>query len=77
MGDRGACGFAGRVVGKTTRMKRAELLQQIRVATTPNEILTALADARTWLRVHPRDHEVAFSMLDLLSVERHALGSAS
>jgi hypothetical protein len=58
-------------------MKRTELLQQMRVATTPNDISTALSDARAWLRVHPRDHEVAFSMLDLLSVERHALGSAS
>jgi hypothetical protein len=55
-------------------MKRDELLQQMRMATTPNEISTALADARAWLRDHPRDHQVAFSMLDMLSVEGHALG---
>ena len=61
-------------MGKTTRMKRDELLQQMRVATTPNETSTALADARAWLRDHPRDHQVAFSMLELLSVERQALG---
>jgi hypothetical protein len=54
-------------------MKRDELLQQMRMANTPNEISTALADARAWLRDHPRDHQVAFSMLDLLSVERRAL----
>jgi hypothetical protein len=55
-------------------MKRDDLLQQMRVATTPNEISTALADARAWLRNHPRDHQVAFSMLELHGVERHVLG---
>jgi len=55
-------------------MRRSELLRQMRVATSPNEISTALSGARAWLRDHPRDHQVAFSMLDLLSVERHALG---
>jgi hypothetical protein len=55
-------------------MQRDELLQQMRVATTPNEISTAFADTRAWLGDHPRDPQVAFSMLELLSVERHALG---
>jgi hypothetical protein len=55
-------------------MKRDELLSQLGAARTLNETSTALADARAWLRDHPRDHEVAFSMLELLSVERQTLG---
>jgi len=53
-------------------MERDGLLQRMRVASAPNEISTALADARAWLREHPRDHQVALSMLELLNVERHA-----
>jgi hypothetical protein len=42
-------------------------------ATTPNEISTAVANARGWLRHHPRDHEVALSIAELLELEREVL----
>jgi hypothetical protein len=55
-------------------MERDEVLRQLFTASTPNETSTALTDARAWLRDHPRDHQVAFSMLELLSVDRQTLG---
>jgi hypothetical protein len=58
-------------------MEREELLQQIRGATAPNEISTTLADTHAWLawlRDHHRDHQVALFMVELLGVERRALG---
>jgi hypothetical protein len=54
-------------------MRRDELLQQMLEADTPNEISTAVADARDWLRDHPRDHEVALSIPGLLARERDLL----
>ena len=77
LGEAQVCGHW--TVGRTTYMARSELLEQIRVATAPNEIPTASADARAWLawlRDHPRDHQ-AFFMVDLLSVDRRARVSAS
>ena len=55
-------------------MNREELLQQMVEATTPNEISTAVANAREWLRHHPRDHEVALSIPELFELERDVLG---
>jgi hypothetical protein len=60
-------------VGRFTRVHREELLKQMVEATTPNEISTAVANARGWLRHHPRDHEVALSIAKLLELEREVL----
>ena len=56
-------------------MERKELLQEMLVATTPNETSTAISDARDWLRDHPRDQVVISAMEDLIEVEREALGA--
>ena len=56
-------------------MDREELLQQIVEATTPNEIATAGANAREWLRDHPRDHEVALSIPGLFELERETFSA--
>lgn len=56
-------------------MNRVDLLRQLVEATTPNEISTAAANARGWLRHHPCDHEVALSTLELFEFERELLGA--
>jgi hypothetical protein len=54
-------------------MDRDELLQQMLQATSPNDIATAVTEAREWLRDHPRDHQVAFLLAEVLKVEHDLL----
>ena len=54
-------------------MDREELLQQMLQASTPAEISSAIEEGRAWLRTHPRDQQVALSILELLEEERSAL----
>jgi LPXTG-motif cell wall-anchored protein len=50
-------------------MDRDELLRQIVEASSPEEISTAESNSRAWLRDHPRDHQVALSLIELLQSE--------
>ena len=56
-------------------MERRELLEELVEASTPNEISTAISDARRWLVDHPADQVVISAMADLIEFEREALGS--
>ena len=58
-------------------MERSELLEEIQDASTPNEISTAIYDAREWLGDHPDDNAVASAVSDLIEVERRFLGVGS
>jgi hypothetical protein len=56
-------------------MERNELLEEMLVATTPNETSTAISEARSWLLDHPDDQVVISAMEDLIEVERETLGA--
>ena len=56
-------------------MERQDLLQELVEASTPNEMSTAIFDARSWLVDHPADQVVISAMEDLIEYEREALGS--
>jgi hypothetical protein len=58
-------------------MERSELLEEIQDASTPDEISTAIYDARVWLGAHPGDHGVASAVSDLIDAERRFLGVGS
>jgi len=57
-------------------MERNEILEETGDATTPNEIATAIYDARMWLGAHPDDEEVISAVEDLIQAERRSLGVA-
>jgi hypothetical protein len=57
-------------------MERTELLEQIVDATTPDQISTAIYDARVWLAAHPDDEEVISAVENLIQAERRSLGVA-
>jgi len=57
-------------------MERNELIEEILDASTPDQISTAIYDARVWLGAHPDDSEVASAVEDLIQVERRSLGVA-
>jgi len=55
-------------------MDRDVLLAEMGDAATPNEIATAISDARAWLARQPDDTAVRVSMERLISEERLTIG---
>jgi hypothetical protein len=51
-------------------MDRDELLARMREAHSPNEISTAIAEARAWFAEHPDDGQVHDAFRDLTRLER-------
>jgi hypothetical protein len=49
---------------------RDDVVRQLRSATSPNEMSTAVFAARRWLADHPGDEQVEQAMADLIQMER-------
>ena len=53
-------------------MQRSRMFQELRRATTPNQIAEAMWLARAWLLAHPDDEELRDEMGRLIARERGA-----
>lgn len=59
---------------RTTRgMERSQLIIELTVASSPNDIATAIADARHWLAENPQDDAVRNGIQQLARLERERL----
>ncbi len=51
-------------------MDRIDLLTRMRGAHSPNDISTAISDARAWFAEHPDDDDVHDAFRELIRMER-------
>jgi hypothetical protein len=64
----------GAPAGYNRWMKRDELLALTRSASSPNDIASAFAAARSWLAEHPEDEDVRRAVQELARQEREHWG---
>jgi hypothetical protein len=57
----------------TKHMDRSQLIIKLTVAATPNDIATAISDARYWLAENPEDEAVRNGIQQLARLERERL----
>jgi hypothetical protein len=58
-------------------MERGDLLERLKTAATREDLAQVEAEARAWLREHPQDHQVAFSLLELFQLRHDGAAALS
>jgi hypothetical protein len=51
-------------------MNRTNVIDKIETASSPNDISTAMCDARSWLTEHPEDETIRLGIQQLARAER-------